>query len=160
LTLPLIVIGLALLFFFGKTQIGLSFGSLLIGHIVITIPYIIRTVVAVYQSASVHIEEVAMVMGAGPWRTFYKITLPLIKPGLVAGGIFAFITSFDNVPVSVFLTRTETNTLPVYIMSYLIYNFDPSIAAVSSLQLLFAIIALYVLEKLYGLKNVSAMGGR
>ena len=160
LTLPMIVIGLALLFFFGKIGMGLSFGSLLIGHVIITIPYIIRTIVSVYQGVDKHIEEVAMVMGAGPWRTFWRVTLPLIKPGLVAGSIFAFITSFDNIPVSIFLTRTETNTLPVYIMSYLIYNFDPSIAAVSSLQLLFAILVLFALDRVYGLKNISAMGGK
>jgi putative spermidine/putrescine transport system permease protein len=159
LTLPMIVIGLALLFLYGKTGIGLSFFSLLLGHVVITFPYIVRTVAGVYHGVNEQIEEAAMVMGAGPWRTFRHITLPLIRPGLVAGGIFSFITSFDNVPVSIFLTRTETNTLPVYIMSYLVYNFDPSVAAVSSLQLIFAVAVLCILEKTYGLKNISMVGG-
>ncbi len=159
LTLPMIVIGLALLFFFGKTGMGLSFLSLLLGHVVITLPYVVRTVAGVYYGVSEQIEEAAMVLGAGPWRAFWHITLPLIRPGLVAGGIFSFITSFDNVPVSIFLTRTETNTLPVYIMSYLVYNFDPSVAAVSSLQLIFAVAILTILEKTYGLQKISMVGG-
>jgi putative spermidine/putrescine transport system permease protein len=159
MTLPMIVIGLALLFFFGKVGVGLSFLSLLVGHVVITLPYVVRTVGGVYYGIGVEIEEMAMVLGAGPWRTFWYITLPAIRPGIIAGGIFAFITSFDNIPISIFLTRTETNTLPVYIMSYLVYNFDPSVAAVSTLQLLFAMIVLWLVEKMYGLKNVSMMGG-
>lgn len=159
MTLPMIVIGLALLFFFAKTGMGLSFFSLLIGHVIITLPYVVRTVSGVYQGISQEIEEMAMVLGAGPWRTFWYITFPAIRPGVVAGAIFSFITSFDNVPISIFLTRTDTNTLPVYIMSYLVYNFDPSVAAVSTLQLAFAMIALWVLERIYGLKKISIIGG-
>ncbi len=159
MTLPMIVIGLALLFFFAKTGIGLSFFSLLIGHVIITLPYVVRTVSGVYYGIGEEMEEMAMVLGAGPWRTFWYVTFPAIRPGIVAGAIFSFITSFDNVPISIFLTRTETNTLPVYIMSYLVYNFDPSVAAVSTLQLAFAMIVLWVLGKIYGLKKISMMGG-
>ena len=98
-----------------------------------------------------------MVLGANPFTCFRRITFPLIKPGIVVGSIFSFLTSFDNVPVSIFLTKTDTMTLPVAILSYLVYNFDPSVAAVSTLQILFAITMLLVVEKTYGLGRFTAV---
>lgn len=157
LSLPLIVFGIALLFFAGAIGLQLSFIGLLAGHIVITVPYIVRTVIAVYSGVDRHLEESAMVLGANPFTCFRRITLPLIKPGIVVGSIFSFLTSFDNVPVSIFLTKTDTMTLPVAILSYLVYNFDPSVAAVSTLQILFAITMLLVVEKTYGLGRFTAV---
>ena len=149
--------GIALLFFTGAIGLQLSFIGLLAGHIVITVPYIVRTVIAVYSGVDRHLEESAMVLGTNPFTCFRRITLPLIKPGTVVGSIFSFLTSFDNVPVSIFLTKTDTMTLPVAILSYLVYNFDPSVAAVSTLQILFAITMLLVVEKTYGLGRFTAV---
>jgi putative spermidine/putrescine transport system permease protein len=160
LSLPLIVFGIALLFYAGAIGLQLSFVGLLAGHIVITVPYILRTVLAVYAGVDRHLEEAAMVLGADGVTCFRRITLPLIKPGIVVGSIFSFLTSFDNVPVSIFLTKTETTTLPVAILSYLVYSFDPSVAAVSTLQMLFAVTVLLVLERTYGLGQFTAVGGQ
>jgi putative spermidine/putrescine transport system permease protein len=160
LSLPLIVFGVALLFFAGAIGLQLSFIGLLAGHVVITVPYVLRTVVAVYGALDRQLEEAALVLGADELTCFRRITLPLIKPGIIAGSIFAFLTSFDNVPVSIFLTKTDTMTLPVAILSYLVYSFDPSVAAVSSLQVLFAVAVLLLLERTYGLGQVSSMGGQ
>ena len=86
---------------------------------------------------------------------FRTVTLPLILPGVVAGGLSSFIMSFDNVPVSIFLTRRETITLPVYIMSYLVHNFDPTIAAISAVQVVFTTLVILVVEKFYGIRRLT-----
>lgn len=160
LSLPLIVFGIALLFFAGAIGLQLSFIGLLAGHVVITVPYILRTVVAVYGGVDRQLEEAAMTLGADALTCFRRVTLPLIKPGIVVGSIFSFLTSFDNVPVSIFLTNPDTTTLPVAILSYLVYSFDPSVAAVSSLQMVFAVTVLLVLERTYGLGQFTAVGGQ
>jgi putative spermidine/putrescine transport system permease protein len=160
LSLPLIVYGIALLFFAGAIGLQLSFFGLFAGHVVITVPYILRTVVAVYGGVDRHLEEAAMVLGADHLTCFRRVTLPLIKPGIVVGSIFSFLTSFDNVPVSIFMTKTDTITLPVAILSYLVYSFDPSVAAVSTLQMLFAVAVLLLLERTYGLGRFTALGGQ
>lgn len=155
MTVPAIVLGMAFLVFFGWTGLGLSFTSLLIAHVIITLPYVIRSVAGVYLGVSRSVEEAAMVLGADPLRLFRKVTLPLIMPGVLAGGLFSFIMSFDNVPVSIFLTRRETITLPVYIMSYLVHNFDPTIAAISTIQVVFTTVLILIIEKFYGIRRLT-----
>lgn len=155
MTVPSIVLGIAFLVFFGRTGMGLSFTTLLIGHMVITLPYVIRSVAGVYMGVSASIEEAASVLGANARQLFMKVTLPLIMPGIMAGGIFSFIMSFDNVPVSIFITRRDTLTLPVYIISYLVHNFDPTIAAISTIQVLFTAMLMFILEKTYGIRRLT-----
>src|SRR5581483_645212 len=104
LSLPMIVLGIALLFLYSRLGLGLSFGGLLAAHVVITIPYILRCVLAVYRGLDPSLEDSARVLGATPWRAFRRVTWPLLRPGIVAGSIFSFLISFDNVPVSIFLT--------------------------------------------------------
>jgi putative spermidine/putrescine transport system permease protein len=88
------------------------------------------------------------------------VTLPLLRPGLVAGGLFAFLTSFDNVPVSIFLTTARSNTLPVTIMSYLVnQDFDPIVGAISAVQVLIVLGLLYGLDRLYGVGRLTSFGG-
>lgn len=155
MTVPAIVLGIAFLVFFGWTGLGLSFWTLLIAHVVITIPYVVRSVAGVYLGVALSVEEAARVLGAAPLQVFRTVTLPLILPGVIAGGLFSFIMSFDNVPVSIFLTRRETITLPVYIMSYLVHNFDPTIAAISAVQVIFTTLVILVIEKFYGIRRLT-----
>jgi putative spermidine/putrescine transport system permease protein len=102
------------------------------------------------------LEETALVLGAPPWKTFRHITLPLLRPGLVAGALFAFLTSFDNVPVSIFLTTARNNTLPVTIMSYLVnQDFDATVGAISALQVGVVLLLLYLLDRVYGVGRLT-----
>lgn len=158
LLLPMIVLGVGLLFASSLIGLGLSFSVLLGGHVVITMPYVVRTTLAVYRGIDPALEEAARVHGATPWRVFRCVTLPLLRPGLIAGGIFAFLISFDNVPVSIFLTRSETTTLPVAILGYIAHDINPAVAAISTLQMGVATVALLVLERIYGLEKVTALG--
>ena len=83
----------------------------------------------------------------------------MLKPGIVAGGLFAFLISFDNVPVSIFLTTSDNVTLPVAIMSYLVgQNFDASIGAISAIQVLVVLFLLYILDRFYGINQLKSFG--
>ena len=155
LSMPMIVIGFASLFFLSWLGFGLSFTALCIVHTVICLPYVIRTVTAVYRSVPPAYEEAALILGASRITTFREVTLPLIRPGIAAGCLFSFLTSFDNLPVSYFFGSAQTNTLPVVMLAYMEHQFDPSIAALSTLQLGMAVIALLVADRFYGIEKMT-----
>lgn len=154
LSLPTIVFAVGLLFFTARIGLGGSFTALVVGHAIITVPYVLRTVLGVYQGANREVEEAAMVLGARPLRTFWHVTLPMIRPGILAGAIFAFLMSFDEVPVALLLSNTDTTTLPVSILSYLVYNYDPSVAAISTIQIAIVVAVLIVLDRIFGVKHL------
>lgn len=156
LSMPMIVLGLAFLYYLAALGFGISFLSLLISHTVISIPYIARTVAGVYRGLGPDYEEAASILGADRLRTFWYVTLPLVRPGIFAGSMFATLISFDNLPLSYFFGSATTNTLPVVMLSYLEYQFDPSVAAVSTIQMLLALLALLVVDRVYGLRHMSA----
>jgi putative spermidine/putrescine transport system permease protein len=156
ITIPAIVLGFALLYFLSSLSLGLSFTSLLIAHTVVAIPYILRTVLATYRALPPDLEEAASILGASRWQTFIHLTLPLVRPGIFAGGLFAVLTSLDNLPLSFFFGSSTTNTLPVVMLSYMENQFDPSIAAISTVQMLIAVTALLVLDRIYGIERLTA----
>jgi putative spermidine/putrescine transport system permease protein len=155
LALPSLVLAIALLFFLSAIGLGNTYFGLLVGHVVIVLPYLLRTVLAVYSSADPRIEEAAKTLGATPWRTFWHITLPTIRPGLFAGGMFAFLISFDEVAVALMLSNASNMTLPVSILGYLVNNYDPAVAAISVIKMVIVIVVLLVVEKLYGLGSLT-----
>ncbi len=129
---PTIVLGLALLIF--NTRIGISgtFPGLVCAHVVLTTPFVIRMVMVSLAQFDPAIEEAARNVGAGWWRTFLFITLPLIRPGVLAGAVFAFILSFDELVVTLFLSAPGLQTLPIRIYTYVEYSSDPTISAIST----------------------------
>jgi putative spermidine/putrescine transport system permease protein len=155
LSMPMIVIGFASLFFLSWLGVGISFLALLITHTIVCLPYVIRTVAGIYANIPASYEEAAAILGASPAKVFWHVTLPLIRPGIIAGSLFSFLTSFDNLPISYFLGSADTNTLPVVMLSYLEHQFDPTIAALSSLQLVIAVIALLVVDRIYGIDKMT-----
>ncbi len=150
LVFPGVVIGVALLQFYTQVGIGGSFVGLAAAHVVITVPYVVRAVMASLAGADASVEEAARVLGASPLVAFFTVTLPLIRPGLVSGGLFAFIISFDNVPVSIFLLSVRQTTLPVKIFTMVEYGVDPSVAAVSTLLILATGLGLVLAERWTG----------
>ena len=129
--LPGVVIGFALFAFYISTGIGLSrtIWGLWIGHILYSTPYVIGTVGAALASYDVSLDEAARSLGASPWRTFRKVTFPNISQGIQAGSIFAFIVSFGQFEVSLFLSAPNSEPLPIAMYNSLRYQFDPSAAA-------------------------------
>ncbi len=112
-----------------------TFYALVAGHVVIVVPWIVRLVTASLAGVDRATEEAAQNLGANPWTTFWRITLPAIRPGIVAGALFGFVTSFGNLELSLFLVGPGTTTLPIVILQYLEWKIDPTIAAVSVVQI-------------------------
>jgi putative spermidine/putrescine transport system permease protein len=152
LMLPSILVGLALFQSYLMAEIGRPVWGLIMGHTLVAVPYVLRTTLAVLHNFDHRIEEAAAVLGAGPARVFFEITLPLIRPGVFAGGVFAFIVSFDQFPVSLFLVMPKNETLPVVLFNYMKFDLDGAIAAASMVSILLALAVVLVLEKLIGLK--------
>jgi putative spermidine/putrescine transport system permease protein len=155
--LPEVVTGVCLLTFFSSMGMFNNILNLIIGHIIITIPYVIRTVAAVLYRFNRSIEEAAMNLGANPVQTFFKVTFPLIKPGVVAGALFAFIMSFDNFAVSIFLTGPRTETLPIVIFMHLRYETDPTLAAVCTLLIIGIAAVVFFLERFISLEQFAGI---
>ena len=155
LSVPLIVLGFALLFYLSRAGLGTSFVGLLLAHTLVGLPYIVRTVIAVYRTVGRDLEEAARMLSATRWQVLWHITLPMIRPGLVGGGMLAFLISIDNLPVSYFFTSVTTVTLPVVMLSYIESSFDPSIAALSLIQLLIAFAGLFIIERIWGIHMLS-----
>lgn len=153
MVLPGIITGVALLQYF--TAIGLvrSFERLVLAHLVICLPYAIRSVGASLRGIDASLEEASHTLGASPRRTFLRIVLPLLRPGIVAAFVFAFVTSFDNVVVSIYLIGADTVTLPIRILTYLEWQFDPSIAAISTIMVLATIALVALVEAVTGLSG-------
>jgi putative spermidine/putrescine transport system permease protein len=148
--LPGLVTGIALLQFFSLLRTEPSFWRLLLGHVVVTLPYVVRSVAAVLAGLDRSLEEAARGLGAGPFTVTRLVTLPLIKPGVIAGGVFAFILSFDNVVVSIFLTTPRLVPLPIQIYNYVESSAKPIIASISTLQIAAIVVMLLVAERLVG----------
>ena len=112
-----------------------SRAGLILAHIMITIPWTVRLLTASLAGFDRSIEEAALNLGATPLRAFIKVTLPVIKPGIVAAALFSFIISFGNLEMTLFLIAPGQTTLPIAILQYLQWRIDPTIAAVSLLQI-------------------------
>jgi putative spermidine/putrescine transport system permease protein len=153
LVVPSIVIGLAILVFAAAIGVRVVEERLVAAHILITFPYLVRTIVASLSRVDPLAEEAARTLGANAIRAFWYVTLPALFPGLVAGMIFAFIVSFDNVSISLFLASARTTTLPLSILSYVETNLDPSVAAVSTLLVFLSLVTALLLERMVGLRN-------
>jgi putative spermidine/putrescine transport system permease protein len=157
LVFPVLVTGLALLQLFSLLRWTVVPVNLLIAHILVTSPYVVRTVSASLLLADVTLEEAARTLGANRWRTFRRVTLPQIAPGVVAGALFAFMVSFDNYPVSMWLADAQNDPIPMLIYRKATGVFDPSVAAISTLLIGLAVAVVLIMERLVGLKRAIGM---
>lgn len=141
LIVPFVIVGLAVYISFlglGLTETTLGF---VLVHTALGVPYVMINVVASLGSVDRELEMAAMNLGAGPIETFFRITLPLILPGMLAGALFAFITSWDEVVVAIFMSGPELTTLPVKMWAGIRVQIDPTIAAISTISLLIILAA-------------------
>lgn len=160
LVLPTVVIGIALLQFYNRIGIGATAASLVLGHVIITTPYAIRLVAASLTGLDPSIERAARNLGAAPLRAFLRVTLPLIAPGIAAGAIFAFVTSFDNVTVSVFLATPRMVTLPVRIYNLWDQPIYPWLVAICSLVIAWTVLLIAVVERVVSVRGLFGGGDR
>ena len=154
LIVPGVVIGMAFLVTFSALRIYNSFLALFVLHVVITLPFAVRVIVASLTRFPRSLEEAAEVLGAAPWRAFLMVTVPVIRPGMLAAAVFTFITSFDNFTASQFLVWNRT-TLPVEIYSYVRTENDPTAAAISTVLVLAISVVALVMMRVVGLDALS-----
>lgn len=152
LAFPFSAIGVAIVGVFQSWKIMGTFVSFLLAHILITLPFTYRAVLGSIRSLNPAYYEAALMHGANEWRAFWRVVVPLLRPGVAAGGIFAFIISFDEVTISMLLVGPFLNTLPVKVFSHILESGDPIVAAISSLQVMLAALVLVVSERFLGLR--------
>jgi putative spermidine/putrescine transport system permease protein len=155
LVLPYIVLGAAFLQYGSSIGLVRSFPALLVGHFVIIMPFIMRSVLPQFSDDQRSLEEASRDLGAGPVPTFFLVTLPQIRSGVISGGVLAFITSWINVEISMFQATPALTTIPVTLFNYVQYTVDPSIAAVSSVTILVAAGLIVLLDFLFGIDVIS-----
>jgi putative spermidine/putrescine transport system permease protein len=139
IVMPKIVLGVALFMFFVRVGTLGGYSSLLFTHMLVVLPFVISLVSAALFSFDWTLQEAAMDLGAGPIETFFRVILPEISVSVVVAAVFAFVTSFDQVETTLFLVRPGDNTLPIEMFLYLQKWQDPTIAALSTVLILFAV---------------------
>ena len=154
ITIPWLVIGTAMLVFFFWTfpLIGLSPRSLftiLLGHVALSLPYVIIVVGARLADFPKSVEEAAATLGATPWQTFWRVSAPIIAPGMVAAALFAFATSFDQFVISYFLAPPGVTTLPVAIYTSIRKGFTPEINAISTIIIVVSMGVMLITARFY-----------
>lgn len=150
---PNIVLAVGLVLVLSSFRLLDSYIGIVIAHLGVTIPYTVRTVSMSLASVDRRVEEAACVHGASPFMVFWRVTLPLIRPGVIAGGVLAFLISFDETTISLFIVSVRASTLPTEIYRYLEVSTDPQIAALSVILILISIAVVVALERLIGLRK-------
>lgn len=133
LVTPVIVLAVGTFMVFARWGLAGTYAGLIIAHTVLALPFVIVLVTASLQTLNANLELASLGLGAGPWRTFFRVTLPLILPGVTAGAVFAFITSWDEVVTSIFLTTTSLRTVPVLVWGQVRTEISPEVAAVGTI---------------------------
>ena len=160
LIVPGVVLGTAMYVFHVNLENALdvdvlgTFYALVAGHVVIVLPWVVRLVTTSLAGVDRTTEEAAQNLGATAWVTFWRITLPAIRPGIVAGALFGFVTSFGNLELSLFLVAPGHTTLPIVILQYLEWKIDPTIAAVSVVQILLIAIVMLITDRYVKLARI------
>jgi putative spermidine/putrescine transport system permease protein len=157
LMVPTLVIGVAafqfttVLWDFSGITLGGTIPGIIIAQSAFTIPFVIRAAAAGQAHFDPSVEEAALNLGATPFQTFFRVTLPLLVPGIVSGAIFAFVMSFDDVPVALFIGGGDAMTFPVKIYTSVEFNFDADLMAISTLVVIGSLIVMLLLDRLVGL---------
>lgn len=155
---PTVVIGFSILGFASAIEIFDPFTRLIMGHVVITIPFTVRATLASLVGIRRSLVEAAISLGAPPWRAFLDVTLPLARTGVIAGGLMAFVLSFDEVAVSLFLSDAFTQTLPIALVAEMRANLNLTVAAVSTVFAAVTILIVFFLDRTVGLDRVIGQG--
>jgi putative spermidine/putrescine transport system permease protein len=153
LVLPALSLGLAALMFFSLVRLPVSPLTLVIGHTIVCVPYVLRTTVAALAQLNPTLLESSASLGATGFMTFRRVTLPLIRPGILAGAFIAFMASFDNVPISLFLRDANTDMLPIRMWQDLEGRLDVTIAALSGVMIAATLALMLVMERVSGLSR-------
>lgn len=160
LMIPHVVLGIAFLRFFSQMGFGGTFSGLVLAHVVIVFPFALRLAIASAVGMDRSIENAAVSLGASSFTVFRRVTLPLVMPGVASGWMLAFIQSFDEVTMTVFIAAPGATTLPVRMFLYIQDNIDPLVTSVSAAVIGVTVVFLVAMDRIYGLdKLLSGQGG-
>lgn len=149
ITIPWLIIGTSMLVMFFWIGVGRGLHAMLLGHVALSLPYVIVVVGARLRGSNASLEEAAATLGATPWQTFWRVSAPILAPGVVAAALFAFAVSFDQFVISYFLASPGFSTLPVEIYSAIRKGFTPEINAVSTIIILVSMGIMLIIARLY-----------
>jgi putative spermidine/putrescine transport system permease protein len=151
LLLPSIVLGVGILLVFVRMHLTGTYVGLILGHLVVAFPFVLRILTTSFAGLPPDLEDAASTLGAPPWKVVHRVTLPLMVPGLIASMALAFLVSFDEVVISLFLVGPTLRTLPVEVFSYVNYRVDPQIAALSVILIVVSVLIVIVIERCVGM---------
>ena len=157
LMIPGLVLGIAFLQAARTAGLRDAYTTLLIAHVVLTMPFIIRTILASLNLFDFSMIDAARMLGYSYMKALWHVLVPNILPGVMSGALFAFIASFDNYPISIFLVDVRTKTLPIQLLNQLEMSPDPTVAATSALLIVATILVLIVCDRLVGLKRMTSI---
>lgn len=160
LMVPTVVLGIAFLRFLTLVGLNGTFFGLMLCHAIIITPFILRLVLAAVIGLDRSVEMAAISLGASGWTVFRRITLPAIIPGVIGGWVLAFITSFDELTVTVFIVDPSTTTLPVRLFSHISQTTDPLVASISTVAIVFTVVLMLFVDRLYGLDRLLIGEGK
>ena len=155
LMLPGLVIGIAMLQGFKALGLRDVYASLFVAHVVITLPYVVRTVVGALSLFDFSLIDAARTLGCNYPMALMRVLVPALAPAFLTSGMFAFLASMDNYPISIFFTDAWTKTLPIQMLQYVEETPDPTIAAISAGLVLLAILVLIIGDRLVGLRKLA-----
>jgi putative spermidine/putrescine transport system permease protein len=154
LMLPTLVLAVALLLLSSELHLEATTGRLIAAHLIVTVPYVLRTSMPVLQRVDRALEEAARDLGATPISSFFLVTLPLVRSGVLAGALFAFMISFDELVLALFLASPRSPTLPIKIYSAVQLGLDPTVAAIATLLILLSVVVVLVGQAVVGVRRL------
>ncbi|MDP3842781.1 MAG: ABC transporter permease [Oxalobacteraceae bacterium] len=156
MVVPAVVVGVGMYIFFAQIGLADSYTGLILAHAALGAPFVVTTVSATLQGFNHNLVRASQSLGASPLTTFFRITLPVIAPGLISGALFAFATSFDEVVITLFVAGPNQTTLPRQMFTGIRENISPTIAALATILIIFSTCLLLVLEWLRGRNKAAA----
>jgi len=154
---PVVVVGVGMYLFFAPLGLANTYIGLILAHASLGVPFVVTTVAATLQGFNYNLVRASLSLGANPVTTFFRITLPVIAPGVISGALFAFATSFDEVVVTLFLAGANQTTLPRQMFTGIRENISPTIAALATILIVFSTALLLALEWLRGRNAARAV---
>jgi len=148
LAVPVVIVAVATFYLFASLQLVGTFLGLVLAHTVLALPFVVVTVSATLQGYDPNLTRAAGSLGATPWLAFRTVTLPIIAPGVISGALFAFVTSFDELVVAIFLSSPQLRTLPRQIFSGVSENISPAITAAAVVLLFVSVLLMAAMEAL------------
>ena len=160
LVLPGVLIGVGLLMVASKIGGVGGFTIVIVAHTLMILPFVLRSLLISLENIDENLEKAASILGANPMRRFMYVTLPMLKPGIGAGILFALVMSVNEFAVSIFVTARSTQTMPVVLFNYTMAYIDPTIAAISTLYIAATVLAVWLVDHLGGLAQILRLEGR